>query len=604
MVALPKVLAGLMALVLLGAPSAALACRSLEGKASLEPTAMMGQDPEGRDFEFYSASYALLIGQSNYAHWDKLDSVPSEIQRLCDALEADGFVVQVALDARSDALERTVDTFVRTYGYDQNARMLIYFAGHGAHRSFAAGLNHNQKISYALPVDAPKVDANDFLLKATRLGRFADWASALEVKHALFIFDSCFSGGIFEETGFRGDDPARTRQASNFVYSDSANRRVRGAITSGNADERVPQQSTFLDLMVEALTGDERTENPADANNDGYLTGTELATFLQGWVPIYSKTQTPDFGRLREPDLDRGEFLFRLPKRAAHAEAPPSPSAPDDLIPLYIGKFTDGFSGLVRAYRTSALRNTGDDRCANCSDVRANKKPYVVTLTMPVTAPSDAVFSDPEISCLRGDCEAALIASVPKISADGRTLTITIESWGAPTSWQLMAKVFAPRTTDMAGADSLVVDTDSRTVVPALIASLPIAEPGGSGATSDVKLEAVLSNLESGKTDVRRRAREELAMLLKASPALASDLVMRTPQASYRFQIGVATALNSAPGASLALSPAAQQVWSAQADFAKDETLKAAYRRVIVPTLPSSWIADRPSRTRLGEKVG
>ena len=50
-------------------------------------------------------------------------------------------------------------------------------------------------------------------------------------------------------------------------------------------------------------------------NNDKYITGTELGMYLHNKVTDYESGQTPQYGKIRDPDLDEGDFVFSL----AHA---------------------------------------------------------------------------------------------------------------------------------------------------------------------------------------------------------------------------------------------------------------------------------------------
>src|SRR5262249_21785738 len=60
----------------------------------------------------------------------------------------------------------------------------------------------------------------------------------------------------------------------------------------------------------------------ADTDHDGYVTGAELGEFLQKQVMNYSQnTQHPQYGKLRHPYLDKGDFVFLV-----SASPPPSPS--------------------------------------------------------------------------------------------------------------------------------------------------------------------------------------------------------------------------------------------------------------------------------------
>ena len=62
--------------------------------------------------------------------------------------------------------------------------------------------------------------------------------------------------------------------------------------------------------FITALQGE------ADFNSDGYLSGTELGEFLQDTVANYSKgAQHPQYGKIRNPKLDKGDFVFALPTK-------------------------------------------------------------------------------------------------------------------------------------------------------------------------------------------------------------------------------------------------------------------------------------------------
>jgi hypothetical protein len=56
-------------------------------------------------------------------------------------------------------------------------------------------------------------------------------------------------------------------------------------------------------------------EPDADANHDGYVTGTELGLFLQQKVTnLTHNRQTPRYGKLNAYGYDRGDFVFQVGK--------------------------------------------------------------------------------------------------------------------------------------------------------------------------------------------------------------------------------------------------------------------------------------------------
>jgi hypothetical protein len=265
-------------------------------------------DREGREVGWYSGSHALLIGNSAYSYgWQSLESIPGEIAQVKKVLMEHGFQVEEVKNATGDQLSRAFKDFVDRHGYEQDNRLLFYFAGHGYTRD-------NRGKAYLVPVDAPQpdMDQRGFLARALPLADIERWAEKVEAKHALFLFDSCFSGAIFKVRSSLETPPHITAHLM---------KPVRQFITSGSAFETVPAQSVFSSLLVKALHG------AGDLDQDGYVTGTELGIYLHREVRARRVGQTPQFGKIRDPDLDEGDFVFVLASRDKAPLAGEQPAA-------------------------------------------------------------------------------------------------------------------------------------------------------------------------------------------------------------------------------------------------------------------------------------
>jgi hypothetical protein len=70
------------------------------------------------------------------------------------------------------------------------------------------------------------------------------WSRQFTAKHALFLFDSCFSGTVFKTRALPPQPPYIT-QATALP--------VRQFITAGSAGEEVPARSEFTPAFVDAL---------------------------------------------------------------------------------------------------------------------------------------------------------------------------------------------------------------------------------------------------------------------------------------------------------------------------------------------------------------
>lgn len=91
---------------------------------------------------------------------------------------------------------------------------------------------------------SPSKDQAGFEDVALDMKTIETYANQIRSKHALFVFDSCFSGSVFYVT--RGVPP---------VISYKASEPVRQLITSNSETENVPDVSIFREQFVAALNG-------------------------------------------------------------------------------------------------------------------------------------------------------------------------------------------------------------------------------------------------------------------------------------------------------------------------------------------------------------
>ena len=251
---------------------------------------------DGINTTLYKNSYALIIGVSNYDNgWPNLYGVENDIQQVEKTLKKHGFKVSVVKNPNGNQMKSAFENFIRQYGSDENARLLFYFAGHG----YTMKTPDGRELGYIVPADAPLPSNNstEFHGTAISMQKIHSYATDILSKHALFIFDACFSGKLFSIN--------RSTPAS---ITSRIKEPVRQFITSGSANEEVPDKSKFNEFLIKALTTKE-----ADGNNDGYITGTELGEYLYNNVVNYSyDEQHPQYGKIRNEFLDKGDFVFKV----------------------------------------------------------------------------------------------------------------------------------------------------------------------------------------------------------------------------------------------------------------------------------------------------
>jgi hypothetical protein len=250
---------------------------------------------EGEKIELYKGAYAFIVGNGNYKKggWDPLPGALRDVDEVANALKGMGYKVTLKKDLDRNSFIKAFAEFSVKNGRDKDNQLLFYYAGHGHTEKMA----NDEELGYLVMVDAPdpKSDPVGFTLASVDMQFIVTQVKLIKSKHVLFIFDSCFSGTILN---------LRARVVPEHV-SDSVKYDVRQFITAGRANEKVPDRSVFKDAFLDLLEG--RDKEPID---DGYITGKELGLYLKQKVPQYNPQQHPQYGKIKDPKLDKGDFVF------------------------------------------------------------------------------------------------------------------------------------------------------------------------------------------------------------------------------------------------------------------------------------------------------
>ena len=268
-----------------------VAMRSQEGIQVVAKTASGGS----KIVPLYSGYHALVVGCGDYREgWPRLPNPVEDAEEVAELLKGMGWKVNLLRDPDWAALRNGLNSLITGPGRDKDKAILVWFSGHGHTLSEADGA----KLGYIVPVDAPDPGRDEigFMEHAISMRQVETVARRIKSKHVMMIFDSCFSGAIFQIT--RAKPPA-------FIEEKVA-RPVRQFLTAGSDKEKVPDKSFFKTVFVQGI-GD----RDADRNRDGYITGQELGAYLQEKVVNYSrKAQHPQYGKINNPKLDKGDFVL------------------------------------------------------------------------------------------------------------------------------------------------------------------------------------------------------------------------------------------------------------------------------------------------------
>ncbi len=307
---------------LVGTACAALLATVVAGPAPAQDIKLFLADGSSTDLYQDKKSFALVIGVDEYdAISPDLKNAVRDARKVRDALEAHGFEVVLydAPDMTGEKLRKAIDDFVFKYGFIEDSRILIWYAGHGATVDGEG---------YLLGSDAPLLDPQaqgfdeslrKFYSASVPLRSFGVHLRQMRNRHVMLVLDSCFAGTVFENSRASPSMQVRLEMASP----------ARQIITAGLAGEEVSDNGHFADMFIQAISGKpHQGQVVADFNKDGYLSGTELGNFMASAArttkqrPQYGKLQrVPTSGaggdrllfRTDQFDLDAGEFFFVLP---------------------------------------------------------------------------------------------------------------------------------------------------------------------------------------------------------------------------------------------------------------------------------------------------
>jgi len=248
--------------------------------------------------QFFEHSYAVVIGIDRYPSrmWPQLQYGVKDARAIAAYLGTQNYDEIITLydqqatkQAIAAAMQNRLAPKLKT-----KDRVLVFFAGHG----YTETLGGKDR-GYIVPYDGDTQSAG--YISMDELETLSDYMG--NARHQLFIMDSCY-GGLLAVTRASLVNPGIPDYLNNV-----ADRVARQVITAGGKNQQVldggPKgHSYFVDYFLEALA-----EGKADTNGDGYITFSELSSYL---IPRASnRQQTPAFGSLSGHQA--GEYLFRSP---------------------------------------------------------------------------------------------------------------------------------------------------------------------------------------------------------------------------------------------------------------------------------------------------
>ncbi len=263
----------------------------------------------------FENSYALIIAVRQYQSpkFKVLDSATKDANAVSSFLRAQGFQILPLYDQRATkvGIISEMQRLARRVG--KRDRVLVYFAGHGYTETFG-----ELDYGYIVPYDGGDDSATYISMEELQTQSQKMDAAA----HQLFIMDSCF-GGLLSLRDSVGVNP----MVPNYI-EEISRRPARQVITAGGKNQQVVSNgpngySVFAGALLEAVE-----QRLADTNSDGYVTFSELMSYLQKRAS--NAYQTPAAGMLPRHGL--GEFVFRVGSTPTQVTPPPIPLKPPNVV--------------------------------------------------------------------------------------------------------------------------------------------------------------------------------------------------------------------------------------------------------------------------------
>ena len=164
-----------------------------------------------------------------------------------------------------------------------NDNLLIFFAGHGY-------MDKKRDRGYWIPSDASRISPANWISNC----EIKDFIRGTNTRHTLLISDACFGGAILNNRGTSG---------ISLNTQEKYKRKSRRAITSGSQIQTVPDQSIFLEYLINSL---ERRPST------GILYAEEVSTDITNqFIKNNISGQNPIYGTIQDTgDEIGGDFIF------------------------------------------------------------------------------------------------------------------------------------------------------------------------------------------------------------------------------------------------------------------------------------------------------
>ncbi len=247
------------------------------------------------------ASHALIIGISEYRHFDNLVTAESDAAAVA-VLLADkyGFQTTILPNPGQFRLLRELRDLKNRLQADEY--LLIYYAGHGK-------IEPSKQKGYWIPADARQDDENTWIANES----ISDYLDAIPARQIMVVSDSCYSGTFASGLAWTGaTEPVEKRRAASQA---GAARRSRTVLTSGGLqpvlDDVGGEHSLFAGVFLTVLKLSNHALSGAELHR-------EVRTRVEYQANRMGVEQVPQYAPIRFAGHEAGDFVL-TPRSRGHA---------------------------------------------------------------------------------------------------------------------------------------------------------------------------------------------------------------------------------------------------------------------------------------------
>lgn len=215
----------------------------------------------------YDKSWALIIGIEQYTLAPPVPGAVEEAKRVAQVFRQLGFEDITELynkDASSRRLHQVfTDIFTKKAG--RMGRVVVFFVGHTGMTRDSKG----KEVGYLVPADA---QVNN-VAKALTVETLKDFTKRSASKHTLMIIDA----------PIRGWDITALKPPSPEPDTDARTVQIIAAADKGEKSAKAQGKTIFAQALLTGLSG------AADLNDNGWLTASELGTYIKKQVDAVSQ---------------------------------------------------------------------------------------------------------------------------------------------------------------------------------------------------------------------------------------------------------------------------------------------------------------------------